>query len=306
MFSSTLIPIICIILLGFVLKRKQFVSDSFWQASDRMVYYIFFPALLVSKISTMDLTRVPMLKLGAIIILLLSCLTLILMIIQALKPIEPAIFTSVYQGSARFNTFIAMAVVTAAWSVPQAMDVAALIIGIKVLFVNILCVSVFAIYLNKSSSIISKLLMVLKNPLIIGCTTGLLLNALAISLPVWLLSSMELLGGVALTMGLLSVGAGLILKFNDWFSYAILQSVVFKLLLIPLTAFGLGHLFGLDTISHQVLVTIFAMPTAINAYILAGQLGGDQRVMAKIITIQTIFSAGTLALILYWIETSAP
>ena len=304
MLSTTLIPIICIIFLGFVLKRKQFVSDIFWQASDRMVYYIFFPSLLVSKISTMDLTTVPMLKISAIIVILLSVLSAVLVLIQTLKPIPAETFTSVFQGAARYNTFIALTVVAAAWTLPQAMDVAALIVGIKVLFVNILCVSIFAIYINKSSSLSNKLFMVFKNPLIIGCITGLVLNSLSISLPVWLLSSMELLGRVALTMGLLSVGAGLILHFNDWFSYPIVQSVIFKLLLMPLAAFGLGYLFNLDTVSHQVLVTIFAMPTAINAYILAGQLGGDQRVMAKIITIQTIFSAGTLAVILHWIHST--
>lgn len=230
MLSTTLIPIICIILLGFVLKRKQFVSDSFWQASDHMVYYIFFPALLVSNISTMDLTKVPMFKIGLIIIILLVALTALLVMIQAIKPIAPETFTSVYQGAARYNTFIALTVVAAAWTVPQAMDVAALIVGIKVLFVNILCVSIFAIYLKKSDSILGKLFLVLKNPLIIGCTTGLLLNSLSISLPVWLLSSMELLGRVALTMGLLSVGAGLILKFNDWVSVPIALTVMLKLI----------------------------------------------------------------------------
>lgn len=303
MLSNTLIPIACIILLGFVLKRKQFVSDQFWQASDRMVYYIFFPALLVSKISTMDLTTVPMFKIGIIIISLLVALSAVLVLIQAINPIPPETFTSVFQGAVRYNTFIALTVVAAAWAVPQAMDVAALIVGIKVLFVNILCVAVFAIYINKSSSFYNKLLMVFKNPLIIGCITGLLLNSLSIPMPIWLLNSLELLGRVALTMGLLSVGAGLILHFNDWFSYPIVLAVVFKLMLVPLAAFGLGYLFELDTISHQVLVTIFAMPTAINAYILAGQLGGDQRVMAKIITIQTIFSAGTLAMVLYWVTS---
>ena len=301
MLSTTLIPIICIILLGFVLKRKQFVSDSFWQASDHMVYYVFFPALLVSNISTMDLAKVPMLKIGTIIVILLLALTALLVLIQAIKPIAPETFTSVYQGAARYNTFIALTVVAAVWSVPQAMDVAALIVGIKVLFVNILCVSIFTIYLKKSDSLAGKLLVVFKNPLILGCITGLLLNALSIDLPVWLLSSLELLGRVALTMGLLSVGAGLILHFNDWVSVPIVLTVVLKLIAMPLAAFALGYWFELDTVSHQVLVTIFAMPTAINAYILAGQLGGDQRVMAKIITIQTIFSAGTLAVVLFWI-----
>lgn len=302
MLSNTLLPIACMILLGFVLKRKQFVSDQFWQASDRMVYYIFFPALLVSKISTMDLTAVPMLKISMIIILLLVALSAVLVLIQAIHPISSETFTSVFQGAVRYNTFIALAIVASAWTVPQAMDVAALIVGIKVLFVNILCVGVFAIYINKSRSFYDKLLMVFKNPLIISCLIGLLLNSLSIPLSAWLLNSLDLLGGVALTMGLLSVGAGLMLYLNDWFSYPIVLSVVLKLLLVPLAAFGLGYLFELDTISHQVLVIVFAMPTAISAYILAGQLGGDQQVMAKIITIQTLFSAGTLSFVLYWIE----
>lgn len=305
MLSKTLIPIVCIILLGFILKRRRFVSEQFWQASDRMVYYVFFPALLVSKISVMDLSKVPMLKISAIIILLLFVFTGLLILIQAIKPMQATTFTSVYQGAVRYNTFIALTLVATVWTIPQALDVAALIVGIKVLFVNILCVSIFAIYLNKSDSVWGKLLLVFKNPLIIACCTGLLLNALSIGLPVWLLSTLDLLGRVALTLGLLSVGAGLILQFNDWISGPIVLSVILKLIIMPLATFGLGYLFSLDTISHQVLVLIFAMPTAISAYILAGQLGGDQRVMAKIITIQTLFSAGTLALILFWINGSS-
>ena len=304
MLSATLIPIVILILLGFVLKQKQFVSEAFWQGSDRMVYYIFFPALLIAKVSSMDLSKVPMFDITAIIAILLLSLTALLALVQAIRPIPAATFTSVYQGAVRYNTFIALTLVAATWSIPQAMDVAALTVGIKVLLINVLCVSVFALYLNKSVSISHKLLLVLKNPLIIACSLGLVLNTLGIALPTWVLASLDLLGRVALTLGLLSVGAGLILSFNDWLSYPILLSVIFKLLLFPLAAFGLGHWFSLDTISHQVLVLMFAMPTAVSAYILAGQLGGDQRVMAKIITIQTLLSALILAVVIAWIAGS--
>ena len=302
--SNTLIPIILVIFLGFALKRKAFVSDAFWSGSDRMVYYVFFPALLVSKISTMNLAEVPLLKLSTAIILLLLLMTAALVLVQKIKPIDPAVFTSVYQGAIRYNTFIAVTLVATAFTSPLAMDVVALAVGVKVLSINLLCVAIFTIYLNKSASLGGKIVVVLKNPLIIACVTGLLLNALSIPFPEWLLASCQLLGQVALTLGLLSVGAGLIIRFNDWWSYPIVISVVFKLLVFPVAAYLIGTALGLETVPLQVLVMMFAMPTAINAYILAGQLGGDQRVMAKIITIQTMLSGLTLFVILSWIAST--
>lgn len=302
--STTLIPIILVILLGFALKRKAFVSDAFWSGSDRMVYFVFFPALLVSKVSSMDLAEVPLFELSSTIVLLLVLMTATLVLIQKLKPIDPATFTSVYQGAIRYNTFIAVTLVATAFNSPLAMDVVAFAVGVKVLLINILCVVIFTVYLNKSASLAGKIAVVLKNPLIIACITGLALNALSISLPLWLLASMDLLGQVALTLGLLSVGAGLIIRFNDWWSYSIVISVVLKLLCFPIAAYLIGSAFGLATVPLQVLVLMFAMPTAINAYILAGQLGGDQRVMAKIITIQTILSGFSLFVILSWIAST--
>ena len=304
MLSTTLLPIALVILLGLALKRKQFVSDQFWKEADRMVYYVFFPCLLISKIASMNLAEVEFFKISSIIVIVLISLSILLMLMQYLKPIEATTFTSIYQGALRFNTFVTLSVIASVWETPIALEVAALIVGIKVLLLNILCVGIFTIYIKSTSSTLEKISLTLKNPLIISCSTGLLLNWLGITLPAWLFASMDLMGKVALPLGLLSVGAGLVLRYSDWLSYPILLSTVFKLLIAPLLAFSLGHLFGLDVISLQVLVLLFAMPTAISAYILAGQLGGDQATMAKIITIQTLVSAATLSLILIWIANS--
>jgi predicted permease len=304
LLSTTLLPIALVILLGLVLKRNQFVSDQFWKEADRMVYYVFFPCLLISKIASMDLSEVEFFKISSIIVIVLLLLSFLLIILQYLKPVEAATFTSIYQGAIRFNTFVTLSVIASIWDTPLALEVAALIVGIKVLLLNILCVGIFTIYIKSTSSTLEKISLTLKNPLIISCCTGLLLNWLGVSLPAWLFASMDLLGKVALPLGLLSVGAGLVLRYSDWLSYPILLSTIFKLLIAPFVAFFLGQLFGLDTISHQVMVLLFAMPTAISAYILAGQLGGDQVTMAKIITIQTVISAATLSLILLWIANS--
>ena len=301
MLSTTLLPVALVILLGLALKRSQFVSDQFWKESDRMVYYVFFPGLLISKIATMDLAEVELFKISSTVATVLIVMSVALILLQALKPIEPATFTSVYQGAIRFNTFVTLSIIASVWSTPLALEVAVLVVGVKVLLLNILCVSIFALYLKKSMSLLDKINLILKNPLIISCCAGLLLNWLGVELPAWLFVSMDLLGKVALPLGLLSVGAGLVLRYSDWLSYPIVLSTVLKLLIAPAAAFLFGFIFALDTISHQVLVLLFAMPTAISSYILAGQLGGDQPTMAKIITIQTIISAATLSLILYWI-----
>lgn len=143
MLSSTLIPIIILILLGFILKHKQFLSDAFWQGADRAVYYIFLPALLFNKIATMNLADVALTKILVITVILLLGVSAILLILQRIYPINPATFTSVFQGAVRFNSFIALSMVSTAWVSPLALEVAALIVCIKVISVNILCVSVF-------------------------------------------------------------------------------------------------------------------------------------------------------------------
>ena len=272
-----------------------------------MVYYLFFPCLLISKIATMNLAEVEFLKISSIIIIILLLLSALLALIQSIKPIEPATFTSTYQGAIRFNTFVSLSVVASVWNTtPLALEVAALVVGIKVLLLNVLCVGSFTLYLKRSSSALDSIKLTFKNPLILSCCLGLLLNATGLTIPSWLLITMDILGKVALPLGLLSVGAGLVIRYSDWLSYPIVLSTVIKLLVAPLLAFILGHLFALDAISHQVLVILFAMPTAISAYILAGQLGGDQPTMAKIITIQTLLSAATLSVILFWIASSPP
>ena len=287
------------------MKKTKFVSDQFWKESDRMVYYVFFPCLLISKIGTMNLAEVAFFKITSIIVIALFLLSFLLILLQYVKPTDVSTFTSTYQGAVRFNTFVALSIIASVWDTPLAIEVAALVLGIKVLLLNILCVSIFTLYLKKASSVIDNIRLTLKNPLILSCTTGLLLNAASIEIPLWLLTAMELLGKVALPLGLLSVGAGLVIRFGDFFAYPIVLSTVIKLVIAPMIAFVLGHLFGLDTVSHQVIVLLFAMPTAISAYILAGQLGGDQPAMAKIITIETMLSAVTLSIILYWIAHSS-
>ena len=47
---NSVLPIFAVIALGSLLKRVGLIDDRFISASDRLVYYVFFPALLFWKI----------------------------------------------------------------------------------------------------------------------------------------------------------------------------------------------------------------------------------------------------------------
>jgi hypothetical protein len=71
-----------------------------------------------------------------------------------------------------------------------------------------------------------------------------------------------------------------------------------KLIAMPAIAWGMAVGIGLNTLETQVLVLFAALPTATSAYILARQMGGNFRLVAGMLTLQTALSALTLPLVL--------
>jgi len=141
----------------------------------------------------------------------------------------------------------------------------------------------------------------IRNPLILACLLGMLLNYSGLGMPAPLRPVAELLGQMALPLGLLAVGAGLSLRALRAVGPALLAASAIKLLLFPLLALGIARLLALDPLSGSLLVLFATMPTASSAYILARQLGGDAPMMAAIITGQTLLSVLTIPLMLGWL-----
>ena len=138
----------------------------------------------------------------------------------------------------------------------------------------------------------------LKNPLILACMIGFLLNGFDARLPVVVGNLMDIMGRAALPMGLLAVGAGL--RFDgigDGLKPVAIASVA-HLIVLPVVAFLFSLVFGLDPVSQDAALIYTAIPVAASAFILARQMGGDHRLMALIITAQTVLSGVTLPLVL--------
>ncbi len=293
---SAVFPVFALLVLGHVARRSGFLPDDFWQYAERGTYFVLFPSLLVAHLAQAQLDWRSALWLIIAALLLPLCAASLSFLFRPVLRLAPADFTSFFQGVVRFNTYVGLALV--ALMPAPALVLAALVVAILIPVVNVLCVLVFATFTQAQMRWPQVLLALLKNPLIIACLLGVVLNLLPVKLPAVLMDVIRTLGQVALPMGLLAVGAGLRLQALREAGASFFVSSLLRLLVLPLVAWGLAGVLGLSPVETAVLVVFAALPTAPSAYILARQLGGNAALMAGIITGQTLLSLLTLPVVL--------
>ncbi len=297
-----LIPIFLLILLGYFLKVLNFPHKDFWNYLDKFNYFILFPSLLVYKLSTADIKGIVSFDFIYITTVCILVLTALLMIVNKIVKFNSAKFTSIYQGAVRFNTYVFLALIDSLYG-DEGIVLAALLITFMIPLLNVLCIGSFSLYISEAKvTILSFTKSVFTNPLILACLFGGGLNYLGLSLPSLVLNSMGLLTAAALPLGLLSVGVGLQFSNIIEVKSELLVSTIAKLIIKPIIIFILALPFGVSEMALAVILIFTMMPTAPTSYVLAKQLGGDEKLMSSIISVQTIVSIFTISVFLQLIS----
>jgi malonate transporter len=165
--------------------------------------------------------------------------------------------------------------------------------------VNVFSVWVLAKYASpQKQSVLGIALTVAKNPLIWACVIGITVNVTQLPLPKIWHDVADALGRSSLGIGLLVTGAGLHLQGLFRPSLAALVAVVLKLALMPALAIAPALGFGVSGTSLVIVAVCSGVPAASSAYVLARQMGGDAPLLAQIITLQTIFAAITIPVLI--------
>lgn len=141
------------------------------------------------------------------------------------------------------------------------------------------------------------LLAVARLPVVWCIVAALLVRALHLPIPLGLRRGIDLLGQAALPMVLLSLGIQLGQAGRFTLTRAILTAVGLRVFAMPALALGLGLLLGLRGLNLQGLVLASAMPTAVNAFLLAREYGADADTVAGAVALSTLASLLTAALV---------
>lgn len=299
---STIAPIFLIIVAGFFLRRTKLFPADAWPPVERITYYVLFPALLFGSLANANIDDLPLGPLAIGVIGTPALMALALLICRPVLKIDGPGFTSLTQGAIRFNTYIGIPLVIAFYG-QESIALGAVFIAFMVPFINVVCVWVLAKYGGGGASTLDAVKEMGRNPLIIACVAGIVVNLSGLGLAAPAQVFFDLVGRAAPPVGLLCVGAGLDIAAARAGRVWVGLSAILKLVAMPLIALGFAELLGLTGAAAYVLVIFHALPTAPSAYILARQMGGDARLMAGILTTQTAMAIVTLPL---WISLLAP
>ncbi|NHB57695.1 AEC family transporter [Acinetobacter sp. 194] len=294
----SLFPLIALIISGYVLKQKEFLSDDFWQGAEKLNYYILFPIMLFANLATAKLDLGLMKTIFVVVGLVLSLACITLYIIRKVCGTPSAKFGVYMQSNTRFNTFMGLAIVAALFH-QQGMTIFAIILAMSIPVVNVL--AVLALRNQDNMDVKSIVFSLAKNPLILGCVIGALFNGSGIHLWVGFDSFLKQLALCSLPLGLLCVGAALQFMALKKDIFPLIVNTFSKLLIMPTLAFALCHWMDLSALETQIFVVYFALPTASASYILTKVLGGDSQLMAGVISLQILCSAFTLPVVLSFV-----
>jgi len=288
-------PLFALIVAGYYLRRWHFPSEAFWPGAERLNYFILFPALLFSSLAKAPLNNPALPRLALAVMLGLGIAWVALLLARRLRGWPAGRFGAFSQGILRFNTYLGLAAVGSLFG-EQGLTLAALMLALMVPTVNVL--SVWSLTAERGVSARSLLLPILKNPLILACVGGALVNVSGLGLPGGSDRLLSLLAAASLPLGLLCVGAALKPEQLAGEIPALTWNSALRLVAMPVLAWAVAHVLNLPAMESTVLVLFFALPTAPTAYVLTRQLGGDSQLMAGIITLQTLLAAASLMLVL--------
>lgn len=302
---NAIAPIFLIIATGYLLFRFRVVGESVWSAIEHICFYLLLPFLIIRTLSRANLGSVPIFDFMLVLVVAILGMSVLLILIHAIfwrgNPDSGPAFSSVFQGATRFHGFVAIAVIGPLYGDPG-VTLAALALAIMVPLLNVISVIVLSVYGRSDDDLdwMAVILKILRNPLIIACAVGLLLNWIGV--PDILFDAIDIIGAGGLGLALLAVGAGMKPGQAAQNKLLITVGVLIRLIGMPAIVIGMSWLVGLDGLARTVALIAGAVPTAASSYVMARKMGGDAELMSSIVTFQIIAAFFTLPVFIYIAE----
>ncbi len=298
---NTIFPLFVLLFLGSILKKLNITNDIFLRTSDKLIYYIFFPAMLFWKIggsSSKGGISIGLCVAAIIAVCIVYILSLISMKIFKISSFQAGTFS---QACYRFNTYLGMAILINTLGEPGVLNFG-ILLGFIIPIINVFAVATLIWHSGHELDLKEKINFMIKalvsNPLIIGCVAGIIFSKFNLKFPVFIDNTFSLMTAVTLPLALISIGGSLSfagLANNTKISF--LASFL-KLLILPLTGYILLKAFNITGVPFKTGMIFFALPTSTAIYVLSSQLNSDTELASASIMLSTLLSFFPLSIIL--------
>ena len=291
-YAQLLLPDFSLILCGYLVCRFTPLNRSVWQPVESLVYYLLFPVLLFQSIvkSPVDIGAAS----GLIAAGMLTGVAGIALAYSLPhwpwlgKRLDLRDHAASAQIAFRFNSFIGLAIAERLAGA-QGLLMIAVLIGVCVPLFNV--AAVWPMARQGEHGFLRELV---RNPLIVATVTGLVANLLGFRIPGWIEPTVTRISAASLALGLMAAGAGMQFGLLTRGKALSISVLAIRHLVLPVIAFGLARLFGLNPVQTTVLLAFSALPTASTCYVLAARMGYNGPYVAGLVTLSTVLGVVSL------------
>ncbi|MCW2783391.1 MAG: transporter [Marmoricola sp.] len=294
-----LLPDFMLIVIGCVLCRLTLLNRSVWDGAEKLVYFLLFPVLLFGSIVRSPLqigTAVAMLSAGVVVMLIGIALSLG---IGRLPGVDARLHASGAQTAFRFNSYIGLAL-SERLGGSSGVALMALLIAVCVPLSNI--AAVWPLARHGGHRFGRELL---RNPLIVATVAGLVANMCGLTFPEAVATTLQRIGNAALPLGLMAVGAGLIVGGLRDSPRLAVGFLTIRHAVLPLAALALCSLLDLPPTERAMVVAFAALPTASSCYVLAARMGGNGPFVAGLVSLSTLLGMASVPIWLAVLHNTA-
>lgn len=300
------LPICLLIALGALLRKREWIDQSFVNMASTIVFKLSMPTLIFFAVINANLDVVSpnliiyfaLASLGAFSLSWLCSLWRL----PATRKADRGTFV---QGAFRGNgAVLGIAFATGMYGHYGA-SVAALLIAVLIPVYNILSVIILSIYGGGRINIVTIVAGILKNPLIDAVIIGFSWRASGLALPHWLATGGHYIGSLTVPLALLCVGASLSLDGLRESGRAVAEASFLKIIILPLLLTGIAATLGFHGAALGILFLFFGSPSATGGFIMAQTMHGNPRLAAGIIAVTTVGSMLTICSGLFLLQLLA-
>ncbi|MCL2405864.1 MAG: AEC family transporter [Defluviitaleaceae bacterium] len=301
---NTVLPLFLMLLMGYTLKKLDFISGGFVSSGNKFVFYIALPATLFRSVYTAQLGELLDMRFAAFAVAASLVAFLVIWLVAALIIKDKQITGTFTQGAFRGNfAFLGMPLlISLAGDAGAARSALILVFVIPVYNICSILVLTARSDTGKKVGFMTVVYTIVKNPFIIAIFLAFVVQLAGISLPFVVSHTMGYAANMATPLALICLGAGMYFQgFDAKFKYALIASLV-KVIVLPVLFVATGYVLGFRGYDIAALLVLGGVPSAIAGYAMVVQMGGDSYVAATIIVISTLASAFTLTLFIYMLR----
>lgn len=317
---NAVVPIVLLILLGYVLRQKGFLTEGFVSVGSKLVFTLLLPVMLfinVYEIESIADIRWDVAAYCVGMVLFLFVLGLVLIPLITKVPERRGV---ILQCLFRSNTAIIGLSLAATLGSSEAVAVTSVATAFTVPVLNILGVIALMIYVDRGDGHKVDIRGILKNiaanPLIIGIMLGmcaLLIRTVQVACfgevvfslskdLKFLYTALNNLKAITSPLALLVLGGQFEFSATKGLLKEITAGTLLRVAAAPLIAIGTAVLltriglisFGVD--EYPALIAIFGTPVAVASAIMAGQMKNDEQLATQLVVWTSICSIVTMFL----------